>query len=118
MQKLLKIALAVLLILGGITHLINPEFYFGFVPEFLPKTTVVYISGIIELVLGIELFSKRFREKASLGILILMCLFLPIHVWDYFKENPAIGSHTAAIIRIFVQFMFIFWAYKVYQKSK
>ena len=42
-----------------------------------------------------------------------MLLFLPIHISDVFSEAPAVGSHNAALIRLPVQFLLIFIAWKV-----
>ena len=113
----LKILLAVFLIYGGFNHFNNPEFYNGFIPDFLPKLAVNYISGIIELLLGIGLFIKGNEKKSAFGIFLLMIAFMPIHIWDAFKEIPAIGSKTTAYIRIAVQFLFIGWGYIIYKNE-
>ena len=114
---ILKILLAVFLIYGGFNHFYKPEFYNGFIPDFLPKLAVNYISGGIEMLLGIGLFLKGYEKKSAYGILLLMIAFIPIHIWDAFKETPAIGSKTAAYIRIAVQFLFIAWAWIIYKKE-
>ncbi len=113
----LKISLAIFLIYGGFNHFNKPEFYNGFIPDFLPKLTVNYISGIIEILLGIGLFIKGYQKKSAYGIFLMMLVFMPIHIWDAFKEIPAIGSKTAAYIRIAVQFLFIGWAWVIYKKE-
>ncbi|MGB1042785.1 MAG: hypothetical protein ACPGU6_05285 [Tenacibaculum sp.] len=114
---ILKILLAAFLIFGGFNHYNNPEFYNGFIPDFLPKLTVNYISGFIEILLGVGLFIKNYQLKAAFGIFLLMLFFMPIHIWDAFKETPAIGSKTAAYIRIAVQFLFIGWAWVIYKNE-
>ena len=114
---ILKILLAVFLIYGGFNHFSTPEFYNGFIPDFLPKLTVNYISGGIEMLLGVGLFLKGYEKKSAYGIFLLMIAFMPIHIWDAFKETPAIGSKTAAYIRIAVQFLFIAWAWIIYKKE-
>jgi len=113
----LKILLAIFLIYGGFNHFYKPEFYNGFIPDFLPELLVNYISGAVEFLLGIGLFMKRFSKKSAYGIFLLMILFMPIHIWDAFKENPAIGSKSAAYIRIIVQLLFILWAWLIYKKT-
>ncbi|WP_064966169.1 hypothetical protein [Tenacibaculum ovolyticum] len=113
----LKIVLAVFLIYGGYNHFQNPEFYNGFIPDFLPKLGVNYISCIIEILLGIGLFKKGYEKKSAYGIFLLMIAFMPIHIWDAFKEVPAIGSKMAAYIRIAVQVLFIVWAYVIYKNE-
>ncbi|MBD1262148.1 DoxX family membrane protein [Maribacter polysiphoniae] len=111
-----KILLAIFMVYGGIQHFVKPDFYIPFVPSFLPYAMViVYISGLVEIVLGVALLlNKKYAKFGALGVLLLMILFLPIHIWDVFSENPAIGSHNAALIRLPVQFVLIALAGKVY----
>lgn len=110
----LKFLLAVFLIFGGIQHFISPESYVLFVPVFLPWTlAIIYVSGLLEILFGLALFFKKWSGIGARGILILMLLFLPIHIWDVFSETPAIGSQTAALIRLPLQFLIIGVAWKV-----
>ncbi len=60
-----------------------------------------------------DLDIKKIEIIGAWGILILMLLFLPIHISDVFSETPAVGSHNAALIRLPVQFLLIFIAWKV-----
>ncbi|KAA8474474.1 putative membrane protein [Arcticibacter tournemirensis] len=112
----LKIILALFMIYGGVQHFIKPDFYIPFVPSFLPyPMAIIYISGIIEIALGSAmLLYKKYAKFGALGVLVLMILFLPIHIWDVFSETPAIGSHKAALIRLPVQFVLIALSWKVY----
>lgn len=110
----LKIVMALFMIYAGAQHFIKPDFFIPFVPTFLPlKIPVIYISGAIEILLGLSLFINKYAKQGALGILILLLLFLPIHIWDIFSETPAIGSKQAALIRLLIQFLFIFIIWKV-----
>lgn len=114
---ILKVILAVFLIFGGIQHFINPDNYIPFVPSFLPFTVaIIYLSGLFEILFGLALFFEKQGIIGAWGVLILMLLFLPIHIWDVFSETPAIGSHKAAVIRLPIQFLLIFIAWKVKNK--
>ena len=114
--KVLQVLLAVFMIYAGIQHFIKPLFYTPFVPDFLPfEISIIYISGLLEIILGVFLFIPKYAKLASTGILVLLLLFLPIHIWDVFSDIPAIGSHKAALIRLPVQLLFMGWAYKVRQ---
>lgn len=114
--NIIRIILALFMIYGGVQHFIKPYFYLPFVPSFLPyPIVIIYISGVIEIVLGIVLLlNKKYAKLGALGVLVLMILFLPIHIWDVFSENPAIGSHNAALIRLPVQFVLIALSWKIY----
>ena len=112
----LRIVFAIFMIMGGVQHFIKPEFYLPFVPSFLPfSMAIIYLSGLVEIGLGVLLFFKKYTRIAALGILILMLIFLPIHIWDVFSDAPAIGSHQAALIRLPIQVIFIAIAWKIKQ---
>ncbi|MBE7661303.1 hypothetical protein [Tenacibaculum finnmarkense] len=116
--NVLKIILAVFMIFGGVQHFIKPTFYLPFVPTFLPfPIMIIYLSGILEIGLGILLFlDTKYAKLGALGIFYLMLLFLPVHIWDVFSATPAIGSHTAALIRLPFQFLCIAWAWKIHKE--
>jgi uncharacterized membrane protein len=76
------------------------------------------LTGIVELALGIALLLKRYRQHAAFGVFILMLLFLPLHFLDVFKEQPAIGSKTIALIRLPIQFLLIYCAWYIYKTKK
>ena len=94
--------------------MLKPEFYIPFVPSFLPFiTAIIYVSGIIEILLGLMLFFPKYVKIGAMVIMLLMLMFLPIHVWDVFSDTPAIGSNQAALIRLPIQFIFIGIAWKI-----
>ncbi|NNK19498.1 MAG: hypothetical protein HKP49_10125 [Maribacter sp.] len=114
--RVLQVVLAVFMIYAGIQHFIKPLFYIPFVPGFLPfKMSIIYFSGVLEIIFGFFLLIPKYAKLASTGILVLLLLFLPIHIWDVFSEAPAMVSHQAALIRLPVQLLFIGWAFKVRQ---
>ena len=111
---ILKVVLVIFLIFGGVQHFISPNNYIPFVPSVLPFTlAIIYLFGLFEILFGLALFFKKLETIGAWGILILMLLFLPIHIWDVFSNTPAIGSHNAALIRLLIQFVLIFIAWKV-----
>ena len=112
----IRILFAIFMVNAGVQHFLKPEFYIPFVPSFLPFTTaIIYISGLIEVLLGIMLFIPKFIKAGAIGLLIMMIMFLPIHLWDVFSDAPAIGSHQAALIRLPVQFIFIAITWIIYK---
>jgi uncharacterized membrane protein len=104
------------MISGGAMHFINPEMYNPFIPDFLPKDLVNYASGVLETMVGVAAMIPRYRSYGTLGILLLMLAFLPLHVMDVFSDQPAIGSHQLALIRLPIQFVFIAWAWLINKK--
>lgn len=115
---IVSILLAVLMMVAGVYHLWNPEFYVPIVPSFLPfPLAIVYLSGIVELLLGIiTLFlNQKYTKYGILGIFILMVIFLPLHIADALKDQPVIGSPTLAYVRLGLQFVLIWMSWKSYQ---
>lgn len=112
--RILQVILALFLIYAGVQHFLKPAFYEPFVPAFLPaKTMIVYGSGVIEILLGVMMLIPKYTKLGATGIMWLMIVFLPIHIWDVFSENPSIGSRNAALIRLPIQFLLIAWAYGI-----
>lgn len=115
-KQILTVLFGIFMIYTGILHFVKPARYSPFIPDFLPENTVNTFAGVLELVLGIGTFIPKVRHLATWGILLLMLAFLPLHIWDVFKENPAIGSHQLALIRIPLQFILILWAWYIHKK--
>lgn len=74
--------LSVFFIFAGVNHFVNPDFYYGLIPDFLPYPIFINdASGVLEIVLGLGLLLKNYRKIAALGILVLLVLFIPSHVF-------------------------------------
>ena len=101
----------------GVMHFLKPRFFNGFIPKPLPKLAVNYVAGFIEVVIGIGLLFNATAKNAAIGFFLLMVVFLPLHIWDLFKEKPAIGSKKIAIIRLPIQFLLLYIAYLIYSIS-
>ena len=115
-KLILTFLFGALMIFAGINHFIKSEMYAPFIPNILPIQFTNYLFGILEIVCGIGVFIPPFRGWATLGILFMMLIFLPLHIWDIFRDNPAIGSHKVALIRLPIQFVLIAWAWFINKK--
>ena len=98
-------------------HIIKPQIFKHFIPKGFPKKTVNYSIGLLEFLLGFGLFLPNTVKIAALGIIILLALLLPIHIWDVTKKRPAIGSKIIAIVRIPFQFVLMYGVYLIYINS-
>lgn len=103
----LSLFYALLMIAGAIGHVVSPDFYAPLVPEPIPLWFANIASTVVEGLLGVLLLVPKTRRLGAIGFTALMIAFVPIHVWDALKEQPAVGSHTAAAIRLVVQALFI-----------
>ena len=108
MKKILPYLLAVLMLLGVYGHIANPGFYSPMIPSFIPEGFANWASAIAEGLIGIGLIIPTTRKWAGWGFFLLMIAFLPIHVWDVIREEPAMGTKTAAWIRLIFQFVLIY----------
>ena len=88
-------------------------------PEYLPMhLELVYLSGIIEVALGVMLLVPRTQSLAAIGIIILLIAVFPANLYMY--QNPSKFpdmSETALLIRMPIQLLLILWAAS-YRKSR
>lgn len=104
----LALGLCVFLMLGGaIGHVANPGFYAPLVPAPIPLWLANVASTVVEGGIGVLLLLPRTRRLGAILFTALMVAFVPIHVWDLLKETPAVGSTTAAVVRLVFQGLFI-----------
>lgn len=106
-----------MVLFSAVGHILKPEFYAAMIPEFIPATAAHVLSAIVEFAVGIALLIPKTRKYGALGFMALMIAFLPIHVWDALREEPAVGSTTAAYIRLVIQFLLIYTGWSLYKKQ-
>jgi uncharacterized membrane protein len=76
------------MMVAGINHFLNPDLYLPLIPNYLPYPAYInFISGTLEVALALLLLLPKARLLASWGIIFLLILFIPSHV--YFIEIGA-----------------------------
>ena len=117
LKKLSIFALGVFYILAGLNHFVSPGFYLPLIPPaFLYPELINIGSGVAEIILGAGVFFARYRSRASWGIILLLLLFIPSHV--YFIQmgsciegslctRPAVGWIRLIVIHPIL----VLWAY-------
>lgn len=99
-------------ILAGSYHFINPSFYEIVLPPYLPAHgLLVFIGGVCELMFGLMLIPKPTRRVAAYLIIAMLVAYIPLHIWmltDFIKHDRELW---AAILRLPVQVILIWWAY-------
>ena len=107
--------IALFYISAGVTHFTNYDFFEALVPPVLVfKSDIVYVSGLIEIVLGLLLCFKKTRHKAAWGIVLLLIIVFPANLYLYFSDLPreATGiSIKQAFIRLPFQIPLLIIAY-------
>lgn len=120
MRKFLFWLMPVLYIIAGIYHFINPGFYVKIMPEWMPEhLLLVYVSGVIEILLGIGLIVKQTRKISAWLIIAMLVVFffaihIPMAVVFYKTNNPGLWI---ALVRLPIQFYLVWWALK-YTRDK
>jgi uncharacterized membrane protein len=80
--RFLRILLIGFYAFAGINHFINPEFYLGLIPNYLPYPQAInLVSGAIEIILALGVAIPKTRLLAVKGIILLLILFIPSHVY-------------------------------------
>ena len=69
-------------VFAGTNHFINPEFYYGLIPDYLPYHNAInYISGVAEIVLGIGVLFEKTRTWSSYLLVAMLICFIPAHIY-------------------------------------
>ncbi len=113
MKLLLLYLMALLYIAAGIWHFIKPKMYVKIMPPRLPAPfTLVYVSGVAEIVLGILLLPEVTRPWAAWGIIALLVAVFPANVQMmklyYQKQIP---HRWITVARLPLQLLLIWWAW-------
>ncbi len=105
--------MASLYILAGLLHFVYPRMYERIMPGWIPfPKAMVFLSGVIEVVLGVALFFSHARIPALYGIIAILALFLPVHTHMLQDEKAAMGIPSWVLwLRIPLQGLLMYWAY-------
>jgi len=105
--------MAVFYILAGIGHFVKPKWYLRVMPPFLPShRTLVILSGVVEILLGIGLFFPLVKDSALILIIAMLVLFLTVHVYMLGGKEASAGIPLwILILRLPLQFLLMYWAY-------
>lgn len=108
-MTILAYGFAVVLLVAGSYHFVNPQFYFGIMPDWFHKPLANAAGGAAEILVGAAMLFPATRVPGLYAAAVLMILFLPIHLIDLTRARPVIGSKTVAVVRLIIQFFLIGW---------
>ena len=112
-KKATKIIFALLFVVAGANHFVNPEFYLNIMPPYLPwQYALVIVSGAAEMILGIGLLIRGLSRLAAWGLIALLTAVFPanIHMTAHPELYPSIPI-AALWLRLPLQGLLIAWAY-------
>ena len=96
-----------------VNHFTTPEWFLQIVPPCFPyKLELVYISGFLEILLGVMLLIPATRFYAAWGLILLLIAVYPANIY-LAQTNGAVMNTTPLVAwgRLPFQFVFIALAY-------
>lgn len=117
MKKASLFALIAFYFFAGLNHFLVPDIYLSLIPDYLPFPNLLnFLSGILEIGLAIGLFFLRSRKLAVYGIILLLILFIPAHLYFIDQGNCFITSFclpawVSWLRLLLIHPLLIYWAY-------
>jgi uncharacterized membrane protein len=114
MLRTVSLGLLVILYVGaGVNHFLHPRFYEAIMPPVFPEPrALVYVSGVVEVILGVLLLFTVTRVWAARLIAAMLVVFIPVHVYMLQQAYDVPGYRTtvtAASLRLLLQPVLIVW---------
>lgn len=82
MKKILLYIQAVFYAGAGMNHFRKPLSYRHLLPPYIPAPEMaVALSGVAEIMLGVLLLFTATRRIAAYGIILMLLVFLPVHIY-------------------------------------
>ncbi len=107
-----------LFIAAGLNHFLHTDFYISIMPPYLPwPRTLVYISGVAEMILG-ALLCTRLMIWAAWGLIALLIAVFPanLHMAIHPDLYPMF-SDWSLWLRLPLQGLLLAWVYEYTRKS-
>ena len=112
-KRFALLGLAVFFVGAGANHFVNPDFFVGIMPPYLPAhVELVYLSGLLEILGGVAVLARGLRTSAGWGLIILLLAVFPANL--HMALHPELfpdASRFALYSRLPVQALFIAWVY-------
>ncbi len=114
-RAVLRWILAGFMVFAGISHLVSADAFLGQVPTWLPfRTPIVWVSGVVEIGLGLALALTRgeWRRRTGWALGIFLVLVFPGNLYQAIAGTDAFGLDTPAqrAGRLVLQPVLILWA--------
>jgi len=112
----LKILLGVFMIIAGVNHFLDPEFYMNIMPPYIPAhKLMVDLSGIAEIVLGVGLLVPipKVSRLSAWGIIALLIAVFPANIYVFQNQQEIFPDVSPAFhfVRLPLQGVLILWAW-------
>ena len=103
--------MSVFYVAAGVMHFVKPAVYVSIMPPYFPvRRTLVFVSGVAEILLGLALLPVVTRPVAAWGIVALLVAIFPANVHmaisDKFRRIP----NWLRWARLPLQAVLVWWA--------
>ncbi|MCC9074300.1 hypothetical protein LNQ49_22155 [Flavobacterium sp. F-65] len=113
-----RISMCIMLFFTAIAHFAFTKGMSMMIPPFVPfKTELVYVTGILEIILGIGLLMPDFKVYSAWALIVFFIFLLPANIYaainhiDY-QKGTFNGNGTSYLwFRVPLQVFFILWIY-------
>jgi uncharacterized membrane protein len=120
-----RLLLGLFMMYAGFGHFNNTESFLAQVPPFLPAPEmIVYVSGVIEILLGLGLiFLVKYKQYVGIALAAFFIIIFPGNISQYLTETSAFGleTDTQRLVRLLFQPVLIFaavWSTSSWSKVK
>ena len=114
-KQTFRIMLAVFMVLAGASHFFADGVYLKIYPPLLPyPATMVYLTGVAEILGGIGLLVPQFSKAAAWGFVILYIAVYPANInmaVNHIQIDNIPNGDWFQAIRLPFQFVLIAWAW-------
>jgi len=110
-----RAAMAVMLLVTGISHFTNTAEMVAMMPEFMPaKRELIYFTGVCELAAVVGLLWDRTARFAAILLIVFFVLVLPANIAGSLRSVEFGGMEYGPIYLLFrvpLQIFFIWWVW-------
>ena len=115
MPTISQFLIAVLFVVAGVLHFLKPGSYTSTMPPWIPAhLTLVYVSGIFEILGGLGVMYAPVRAYAGWGLLALLLAVFPANIQmviNAHRDNVSITHMALLLVRLPLQPLMMFWVY-------
>ena len=112
-KHILRVVFALFFVGAGVNHFVRTDFYLRMMPPYVPlHLTMVQVSGVAEIVLGVMLLLPQTMALAGWGLIALLIAVFPANVqMALHPETFPEMRPTVLWWRLPLQGVMIAWAY-------
>lgn len=124
LKKLNLFLLSGFYVFAGVNHFINPQFYYGLIPDYVPFHELINVlSGIAEISLGIGVIFQKTRKWSSYLLVAMLISFIPAHVYfiqigSCIEGGMCVAEWMGWLRLLFIHPLLIWWALSIISTDK